>query len=54
MKRNIGVELAAQKLKLKIQSGRASAHLINKILRESYRTHARDRASRMAVKRCLG
>jgi hypothetical protein len=27
---------------------------VNQILKDAYRLHARDRASRMAVKHCLG
>ena len=54
MKRIIGKRGSAEELKNKPGWNRYSARLINKILRDSYRAHSCDRATRMAVKRCLG
>lgn len=54
MKRTIGTKGSAENMQRRADWSRCSSKMINQILRESYRTHARDRATRMAVKRCLG
>ena len=54
MKRTVGKRSSPEGVKGKPGWNRYSARLINQILRESYRAHTCDRATRMAVKRCLG